>query len=128
MSADVLSRRGTRVKIDAATGVAIHTLGMTEYVRCWRAMQSFTDARTPATRDEIWLTEHPPVYTLGLAGRREHVRDTQGVPIVQVDRGGQVTYHGPGQLVAYLLFDLARAHLGVRAMVRAIEVGGGRIP
>jgi lipoyl(octanoyl) transferase len=122
LDVDSLPLGGTRVKIDASTGVAIHTLGMTDYVRCWRAMQSFTDARKPATRDEIWLTEHPPVYTLGLAGRREHVRDTRGVPIVRVDRGGQVTYHGPGQLVVYLLFDLKRARLGVRAMVRAIEV------
>ena len=122
MSANVLSLSIGGIHVDAATGVAVRTLGMTDYVRCWRAMQSFTDARTSTTRDEIWLTEHPPVYTLGLAGRREHVHDTQGVPIVQVDRGGQVTYHGPGQLVAYLLFDLKRARLGVRAMVRAIEV------
>ncbi len=111
----------TQVDADAPAGVAIRALGMTDYVRCWRAMQSFTDARVPMTRDEIWLTEHAPVYTLGLAGRREHVRDTRGIPVIQVDRGGQVTYHGPGQLVAYLLFDLKRARLGVRVMVRAIE-------
>ena len=84
-------------------------------------MQAFTDARTPATPDEIWLTEHPPVYTLGLAGRRQHVHDTRRIPLVQVDRGGQVTYHGPGQLVAYLLFDLRRSRRAVRAMVRSIE-------
>lgn len=108
-------------KVDGATGVAIRTLGMTDYLGCWRAMQSFTDARGPATRDEIWLTEHAPVYTLGLAGRREHLRDTRHVPVVRVDRGGQVTFHGPGQLVAYLLFDLRRARVGVRAMLRAIE-------
>ena len=111
----------TQVEAHAPTGVAIRALGMTDYVRCWRAMQSFTDARAPMTRDEIWLTEHAPVYTLGLAGRREHVRDTRSIPVIQVDRGGQVTYHGPGQLVAYLLFDLRRARLGVRVMVRAIE-------
>jgi lipoyl(octanoyl) transferase len=111
-----------QVDVDATTGVAIRRLGMTDYTWCWRAMQSFTDARTPATRDEIWLTEHEPVYTLGLAGRREHVRDTRRVPVIRVDRGGQVTYHGPGQLVAYLLFDLRRARLGIRAMVRTIEV------
>lgn len=84
-------------------------------------MQAFTDARVPGTPDEIWLTEHPPVYTLGLAGRREHVRDTQHVAVIKVDRGGQVTFHGPGQLVVYLLVDLRRARIGVRAMVRAIE-------
>jgi lipoyl(octanoyl) transferase len=84
-------------------------------------MQSFTSARTSDTPDEIWLTEHPPVYTLGLAGRREHLLRDNGIPTVKVDRGGQITYHGPGQLVVYLLFDLRRARLGVRPMVRAIE-------
>lgn len=84
-------------------------------------MQAFTDARTPATLDEIWLTEHPPVYTLGLAGRRQHVRRENGIPVIKADRGGQVTYHGPGQLVEYLLFDLRRAHMGIRDMVRRIE-------
>ena len=101
--------------------VAIRALGRTEYLPTWRAMQAFTAARGPDTPDEIWLTEHPPVYTLGLAGRREHLRRANGIPIVQSDRGGQVTYHGPGQLVAYLLFDLRRQRLGVRDMVRAIE-------
>ena len=84
-------------------------------------MQAFTDARTPGTADEIWLTEHPPVYTLGLAGRREHLLRDNGIPVLKVDRGGQVTYHGPGQLVAYTLFDLKRAKLGIRDMVRRIE-------
>ncbi len=84
-------------------------------------MRAFTDARTPATSDEIWLTEHPPIYTLGLAGRRQHLLRENGIPVIKVDRGGQVTYHGPGQLVAYLLFDLRRARFGVRAMVRRIE-------
>jgi lipoyl(octanoyl) transferase len=123
MSGDVItpSLGPAHVDVDATTGVAIRALGMTDYMQCWRAMQSFTDARAPATRDEIWLTEHPPVYTLGLAGRREHLRDTQHVPIVRVDRGGQVTYHGPGQLVVYLLFDLRRERIGIRSMVRAIE-------
>ena len=107
--------------LPAPGNVAIRTLGTTDYVRCWRAMQAFTGARVPATRDEIWLTEHAPVYTLGLAGRLEHLRDPKGVPVIRVDRGGQVTYHGPGQLVAYLLYDLRRTRLGVRAMVRSIE-------
>jgi len=84
-------------------------------------MQAFTDARAPATADEIWLTEHRPVYTLGLAGRRAHLLRENGIPVIKVDRGGQVTYHGPGQLVAYLLFDLRRARLGVREMVRRVE-------
>jgi lipoyl(octanoyl) transferase len=99
----------------------VRPLGPTAYVPTWRAMQSFTDARAPTTSDELWLTEHPPVYTLGLAGRHEHVRAGNGIPLHKVDRGGQVTYHGPGQLVAYTLVDLARARLGVRAMVRALE-------
>jgi len=84
-------------------------------------MQAFTDTRTPDSPDEIWLTEHPPVYTLGLAGRREHLLRANAIPVIKVDRGGQVTYHGPGQLVAYLMLDLRRTKLGVREMVRRIE-------
>jgi lipoyl(octanoyl) transferase len=106
---------------DEASGVVIRMLGPTDYERCWRAMRAFTDARDGGTPDEIWLTEHLPVYTLGLAGRREHLRRDAGIPVIKVDRGGQVTYHGPGQVVAYLLVDLRRARLGVRDMVRAIE-------
>ena len=87
----------------------------------WRAMQAFTDARDAGTPDEIWLTEHPPIYTLGLAGRREHLLRDNGIPVLAVDRGGQVTFHGPGQLVAYTLLDLRRSRLGVRGMVRSIE-------
>jgi lipoyl(octanoyl) transferase len=101
--------------------VAIRALGRTEYEPTWRAMQAFTAARAADAPDEIWLTEHPPVYTLGLAGRREHLLRDSGIPAIKVDRGGQITYHGPGQLVAYLLFDLRRSGLGIRAMVRAIE-------
>ena len=101
--------------------VAIRALGRTEYEPTWRAMQAFTAARTPGTPDEIWLTEHPPVYTLGLAGRTEHLLRDNGIPTIKVDRGGQITYHGPGQLVVYVLCDLRRAGLGVRAMVRALE-------
>src|SRR3979490_68152 len=100
---------------------ATRRLGFTDYVATWRAMQAFTDARTAATPDEIWLTEHGPIYTLGLAGRREHVLRDNGVAVLKVDRGGQVTYHGPGQLVVYLLMDLKRLRLGVRALVEAIE-------
>ena len=107
--------------VDLATGVVIRSLGRTDYEATWRAMRAFTDARDAATPDEIWLTEHPPVYTLGLAGRREHLLRDNGIPVLKVDRGGQITYHGPGQLIAYTLFDLKRARLGVRDMVRRIE-------
>jgi lipoyl(octanoyl) transferase len=100
---------------------AIRALGRTDYEACWRAMQAFTDARGVDTRDEIWLTEHPPVYTLGLAGRRDHLLRETGIPVIKVDRGGQITYHGPGQLVAYVLVDLRRRRLGVRDLVRRLE-------
>lgn len=108
-------------KVDDSTRILIRSLGPTDYEACWRAMRSFTAERDADTRDEIWLTEHAPVFTLGLAGRREYLRDTRGVPVIKVDRGGQVTYHGPGQLVAYLLFDLRRPKLAIRTMVRVIE-------
>jgi lipoyl(octanoyl) transferase len=101
--------------------IACKRLGRTDYTRTWRAMQAFTDARTADTRDEIWLTEHAPVYTLGLAGRPEHILRANTIPVLKVDRGGQVTYHGPGQLVVYLLIDIKRLRLGVRALVEAIE-------
>ena len=107
----------------SAPGTVIRTLGRTEYAATWQAMQDFTAARSPDTPDEIWLTEHPPVYTLGLAGRREHLLRDNGIPVLKVDRGGQVTYHGPGQLVAYVLQDLPRSRLSVRDAVRAIEDG-----
>ena len=84
-------------------------------------MQAFTAARGSSTADEIWLTEHDSVYTLGLAGRREHILRDNGIPVLKIDRGGQVTYHGPGQLVVYLLFDLRRAAFGISAMVRRME-------
>ncbi len=108
-------------KVDGSTQILIRSLGRTDYEACWRAMRSFTAARDADTRDEIWLTEHASVFTLGLAGRREYLRDTRGIPVIKVDRGGQVTYHGPGQLVAYLLFDLRRPKLAIRIMVRVIE-------
>lgn len=101
--------------------ITIRRLGPTPYEVTWREMQQYTLARTPASADEIWLTEHPPVYTLGLASRSEHLLRNNGISIVRSDRGGQVTYHGPGQLVAYLMLDLRRRRLGVRDMVRRIE-------
>ncbi len=99
----------------------VRRLGTRDYEATWRAMQAFTNARTLETPDELWLTGHAPVYTLGLAGRREHLLRDNGIPVIKVDRGGQVTYHGPGQLVGYLLVDLRRARLGVRDMVCRIE-------
>jgi len=99
----------------------VRALGVTDYETTWRAMQRFTDQRDARTEDELWLTEHPSVYTLGLAGRREHVLRDRGIALLKVDRGGQVTYHGPGQLVAYTLVDLRRARLAVREMVRRLE-------
>ena len=104
-----------------APDVRVVGLGITDYLACWRAMQAFTDRRDAATPDEIWLTEHAPVYTLGLAGRREHLLRDNGIPVHKVDRGGQVTYHGPGQVVAYTLIDLRRRRIGVRALVRTLE-------
>ena len=103
--------------------IAIRALGRADCATTWRAMQAFTAARDPSTIDEIWLTEHPSVYTLGLAGRREHLLRDNGIPVLAIDRGGQVTYHGPGQLVLYLMIDLRRRGLGIRTMVRAIEAG-----
>ena len=96
-------------------------LGRVAYVPTWHAMQAFTRARTADTADQLWLVEHPRVYTLGLAGRREHVLAPGDIPVVATDRGGQVTYHGPGQAVAYLLLDLRRRGYGVRELVKRIE-------
>jgi lipoyl(octanoyl) transferase len=105
----------------AALAPRVRRLGSTVYEPTWRAMQAFTAARTATTADELWLTEHPPIYTLGLAGRREHLLRDNGIATLKVDRGGQVTYHGPGQLIVYTLLDLARAGLGIRDTVRRLE-------
>ena len=95
--------------------------GLSPYEPMWRAMQAFTDARDGETADELWLVEHPPVFTLGQAGKWEHVLMPGEIPVVPVDRGGQVTYHGPGQIVAYPLIDLRRLKLGIRELVCRIE-------
>src|SRR5687767_15328581 len=95
-------------------------LGRAEYEPTWRAMQAFTEQRGPQTRDEIWFLEHPPVFTLGMNAAPEHLLAPGEIPVVQIDRGGQVTYHGPGQLVVYPLLDVKRAGLGVRQMVMAL--------
>ena len=96
-------------------------LGLVEYEPTWHAMQRFTRTRTAETADELWLVEHPPVFTLGLAGKPEHLLRETGIPLVKIDRGGQITYHGPGQAVAYLLVDLARRDIKVRELVSLIE-------
>ena len=99
----------------------VRYLGRVAYEPTWRAMQALNGARDAASRDQVWLLEHPPVFTLGLAGRREHVLSPGAIAVVATDRGGQVTYHGPGQAVAYGLLDLRRARLGVKALVRSLE-------
>ncbi len=99
----------------------LHTLGLVDYQPIWEAMKKFTNERTPETRDEIWLVQHPPTYTQGLAGLPEHLLRPSDIPVVKIDRGGQITYHGPGQIVAYLLLDLRRWKLNVRELVRLME-------
>lgn len=99
----------------------VRSLGRQDYVPLWRAMQQFTDARTATTPDEIWFCEHPPVFTMGLNAKPEHLLAPGDIPVVQIDRGGQVTFHGIGQLMIYPLLDLRRAALGVRTLVTALE-------
>jgi lipoyl(octanoyl) transferase len=101
--------------------VKIRKLGLVAYEPTFRAMQAFNAARTPDTEDELWLVQHPPVFTLGLAGRREHVLDPGDIPVVATDRGGQVTCHAPGQAVAYPMIDLRRLGIGAKELVRRIE-------
>jgi len=104
-----------------ARPLLVRDLGRRAYEPVWRAMQAFTDARGEDTPDELWLVEHEPVFTLGQAGRPEHMLAPGDIPVLAVDRGGQVTYHGPGQLVAYPLLDLRRLRIGVRDYVCRIE-------
>ena len=99
----------------------VRRFGLADYQPVWRAMQDFTDRRDGDTVDELWLVEHPSVFTQGQAGKAEHVLAPGDIPVIQVDRGGQVTYHGPGQIVAYPLVDLKRLGVGVREFVRRIE-------
>ena len=124
----MLSRVSEAVAASAAHGhglppalPVLRRLGQVDYEATWHAMQAFTAAREVGTRDEIWLLEHPPVVTLGQAGKREHLLEDIGIPVVAIDRGGQVTYHGPGQVVAYLMIDLRRRGYGVRELVRRLE-------
>ncbi|MCP8899398.1 lipoyl(octanoyl) transferase LipB [Gilvimarinus xylanilyticus] len=101
--------------------IIVRQLGVRDYQSVWRAMSDFTDHRDTDTPDELWLVEHPPVFTQGQAGKPEHLLAVEGIPLVQTDRGGQVTYHGPGQLVAYPLLNLRRYKLGVRDLVTLLE-------
>ncbi len=111
----------SRFAIRDSRPLLVRALGRQPYEPVWRAMQAFTDARGPETPDELWMVEHDPVFTLGQAGRWEHVLVPGEIPVVPVDRGGQVTYHGPGQIVAYPLLDLRRLGIGVREFVHRIE-------
>ena len=101
--------------------IVIRHLGVVEYLPTWAAMQDFTAQRDAGTADEIWLLQHPPVYTLGLNGKPEHLPRATAIPVIKIDRGGQITYHGPGQIVAYLLIDLKRRGYGVRELVSGME-------
>jgi len=101
--------------------IVVRHLGRVEYEPVWRAMQVFTARRSPDAADEIWLLEHPPVYTQGQAGKAEHLIAATDIPVVPIDRGGQITYHGPGQVVAYVLIDLRRRGYGIRELVKRME-------
>lgn len=101
--------------------ININNLGLQSYTDVWEKMKHFTQTRDNTTVDELWLLEHPAVYTQGQAGKPEHVLNPHHIPIVQTDRGGQITYHGPGQLVAYVLMDIKRRHLGIRTLVSYLE-------
>ena len=105
----------------AGQTIVVRNLGRQDYIPLWRSMQQFTDERTAATPDEIWFTEHPPVFTMGLNAKPEHLLAPGDIPVVQIDRGGQVTFHGIGQLMIYPLLDLRRAAIGVRTLVTALE-------
>ncbi|EAR23306.1 Lipoate-protein ligase B [Nitrococcus mobilis Nb-231] len=110
-----------QLQMMATAGLRVRELGRVEYEPTWRAMQAFTADRSADTEDELWLLEHPPIFTLGVSGKREHILTPGAIPVLAVDRGGQVTYHGPGQVVAYTLVDLRRRDIGVRSIVSALE-------
>ncbi len=101
--------------------IVIRELGLQPYQQVWQQMQVFTDQRTDTTPDELWVLQHPPVYTLGKNAKPGHILDPGAIPVIQSDRGGQVTYHGPGQIIVYTLLDLNRMHIGVRGLVTRIE-------
>lgn len=99
----------------------VRELGRREYVPVWREMQAFTSTRLADTIDELWFVEHPPVFTLGVGGKHQHLLDPHNIPVIRSNRGGQVTYHGPGQIVAYTLFDMHRKKMGIRNLVNLLE-------
>lgn len=103
------------------TKLVVKNLGLQDYNKTWQAMQEYTKNRDETSSDQLWVVEHPPVYTLGRNGKEEHIIAKSNIPIIKVDRGGQVTYHGPGQLIIYFLLDLHRLNLGVRELVTLIE-------
>ncbi|QWF71375.1 lipoyl(octanoyl) transferase LipB [Methylomonas paludis] len=105
----------------AAAATVLRDLGLQDYATVWRQMQAFTETRTPQSPDEIWITEHPAVYTLGLNGKLEHLLGAATIPVIASDRGGQITYHGPGQLIVYVLADLRRLNKGPRHIVSLLE-------
>lgn len=107
--------------IDTPQPLIVKHLGLREYQSVWQDMKQFTLSRNESTADELWFVEHPPIFTLGLNGKPEHVIDPGTIPVVNVDRGGQVTYHGPGQMVIYPLIDLKRQDMGIRAFVQRLE-------
>ncbi len=113
--------RSTKPAGNNLSVLQVRRLGLLDYEGVWRAMQRFTDRRDELTPDELWLVQHPPVFTQGQAGRAEHLIAPGDIPVIQVDRGGQVTYHGPGQIVAYPLIDIKRLKMGVRELVTGIE-------
>jgi len=105
----------------ALSTLVVRRLGLQEYLPVWEKMQDFTAKRDELTEDEVWLLQHPPVFTQGLNGKPEHILNVTNIPVVEIDRGGQVTFHGPGQLIVYCLIDLKRNKMGVRQMVSALE-------
>ena len=115
------SRFGSFFEVDSLQKLVVRHLGLVPFETSWEEMKAFTDARDEETLDELWLLQHPPVYTLGQAGKPEHLLAPGDIPVIKTDRGGQVTYHGPGQLVGYLLIDIKRMGLGVRNLVTGIE-------
>jgi len=118
---DVVTAEPVLAETKTARPALLRDLGRQPYEPIWRAMQRFTDARDAHTPDELWVLEHDPVFTLGQAGKPEHVLMPGAIPVIYVDRGGQVTYHGPGQIVVYPLLDIKRLNIGVREYVRRIE-------
>lgn len=105
----------------SAAPAKVEMLGRSPYQDCWQAMKDYTDSRDADSPDRLWITEHDPIYTQGLNGKREHLLNPGDIPVLQIDRGGQVTYHGPGQLVLYCLLDLPRLNIGVKGLVSRIE-------